>query len=109
MPKYTFSFEREVTETEGFERTIEAPSYAEAQAVAANLAEEFNHCCPDDCTAIDSSHCEIGDFDAICPPTYRDVDTVPDFVVLADGQCVLAPEEDDAELIDKAAQRAQTQ
>ncbi len=49
MPRFKFSFERDVTETEGFERIIEAPSRAEAEAAANNLTIEFNHSCPDDC------------------------------------------------------------
>ena len=118
MPKFKFSFEREVTETEGFTRIIDAPSFAEAKAAAANLACDFNHSCPDDCDTIDSGRFELGDFDAVCPPTYRDVDAEPHFVVLPDGQCVpysdgedeSAPDACDlAEMLDRADQRASTQ
>lgn len=90
MPKFKFTFRRTYTISEGFDRTIEAPSYAEAQAAAANLESEFNHDCPDDCSEIESGYTEIGDFEAHdfndAPLPVHSTDN-PDFVVAADGQC----------------------
>lgn len=91
MARFKFSFERTYSITEGFTRVIEAPSFAEAEAAAANLASEFNSDCPDDCSEIESGHTEIGSFEALIPPALQagsmGIHSV-DYTVLPDGQCV---------------------
>jgi hypothetical protein len=92
MPKFKFSFERTYSITEGFERVIEAPSFAEAEAAAANLAVEFNHDCPDDCSEIESGDTQIGNFEATSSPAIRDTAEAADYVVQPDGQVFAADE-----------------
>lgn len=65
MPKFRFSFERTYSITEGFERIIDAPSEAEAEAAASSLASEFNMDCPDDCSEIESGDTFVGGFSAL--------------------------------------------
>lgn len=93
MPKFKFSFERTYSITEGFDRVIEAPSFAEAEAAASNLAVEFNHDCPDDCSEIESGDTEIGDFEESSSPAIRDTTEPADYVVDAVGQCLPAEED----------------
>lgn len=101
MPKFKVCFERTYSITEGFERIIEAPSQAEAEAAAANLAVEFNSDCPDDCSEIESGDTEIGDFEASIPPAIQgNITAAPDYTVLPDGQCVPGDDADFAEAFD---------
>lgn len=86
MPKFKFSFERTYSITEGFERVIEAPSFAEAEAAASNLAAEFNQDCPDDCEEIESGDIEIGSFEASSSPAIRDTTDYVDYTVDEMGQ-----------------------
>lgn len=88
MPKYKFRFSRDYTISESFERIISAPSLPEAEAAAANLASEFNHDCPDDCSEDESGTQETGNFDPTCISAEVHKASDPDYVVLGDGQCV---------------------
>jgi hypothetical protein len=84
---FEFRFERDYIEREGFTRIIRAPSLEEAKAAAANLADEFNHDCPDDCSSTDGGAGGQG-FEAECSSAEVHRKTEPDYVVLEDGQCV---------------------
>lgn len=89
MPKYRFSFERTYSFTEGFERIIDAPSEAEAEAAAANLASEFNKDCPDDISEIESGDASAGGFSALnyfAKPVQAREEV--DYTILPDGQLV---------------------
>lgn len=89
MPKFKYQFSREYTIREGFDRIIDAPSFAEAEAAAANLAVGFNHDCPDDCSEIGDEG--AGAFTADCETVHGAPSTPagnPDFVVQPDGQVV---------------------
>ena len=88
MPKFKFYFSRTYTIVEGFERVIDAPSLAEAEAAAGDLASEFNMDCPDDCTESGSGGAGAGDFYAECISAEVHKASEPDYVVLPDGQCV---------------------
>lgn len=77
MPNFKFSFERDYTIREGFDRVIEAETLEEAQAIADRLASEFNMDCPDDCSESDGG--EATDFEAVCPPPYQNVDDKADY------------------------------
>jgi len=77
MPKFKFSFERDYTIREGFDRVIEADTLEEAQAIADVLANDFNMDCPDDCSESDGG--SASDFEAVCPPTYQNVDDKADY------------------------------
>lgn len=59
MPRYRVDFSRTVTSVETVTRVIEAENKAEAQALAEDEAEAFNHDCPDD-TMIDGAGDECG-------------------------------------------------
>lgn len=90
MAKFKFQFTRAYTITEGFERIIEAPSLAEAQAAAGNLAREFDDDCPDDCAEFEGgAHDNSTGFDADCTSAEVPKASDPDYVVQADGQCLL--------------------
>lgn len=94
MPKFRFSFERTYTITEGFERIIDAPSEAEANAAAEIVASQSNMDCPDDCSEIESGHTETGDYEALPVHAKPVKDHEPaDYVVGPDGQ--LHPTNDD--------------
>lgn len=87
--KFEFEFSRGYTVTEGFKRVISAPSLAEAEAAAANLASEFNHDCPDDCSEMEGgSHDGSTSFDATCTSAEVHKQSEPDYVVTRDGQTV---------------------
>lgn len=86
MPKFKFSFARDYTIREGFDRIIEAPSLAEAEAAAANLAVEYNRGCPDDCS--ESGGGGATDFETECKSAEVHKASDPDYCVLPDGQCV---------------------
>jgi hypothetical protein len=88
MAKFKFRFERDYTVREGFERIIVANTLAEAEAAASNLAQEFNHDCPDDCTESGQGGPGAGAFDAECISAEVHKASEPDYVVLEDGQCV---------------------
>jgi len=77
MPNFKFSFARDYTIREGFERVIEADTLEKAQEIANRLAEEFNHDCPDDCSESDGG--EGGDFETSCPPSYQNINEKPDY------------------------------
>lgn len=66
MPKFKFSFERDYTIREGFNRVIEADTLEQAQATAHNLAVMFNDDCPDDCSESDGG--AASDFEAVNVP-----------------------------------------
>lgn len=87
MPKYKFQFARDYTVREGFDRIIEAPSLAEAEAAAVNLATEFNNDCPDDCSEYEGGGAGGFDADLIDLGTSH-ASEEPDYVVLDDGQVV---------------------
>lgn len=88
MPKFRMRFEREYTITEGFERIIDAPSLAEAEAAAANLCSAFDQDCPDDCTESGAGGPGAGEFSATCVSAEVHKVSDPDYVVLPDGQVV---------------------
>lgn len=85
MPKYKFKFERTYETTEGFERVIEAPSLAEAEAAAKNLSIEFDMDCPDDCMDYGGGE-GAGNFEVDCVSS--DTAETTDYSVQIDGQCV---------------------
>jgi hypothetical protein len=86
MAKFKYNFRRTYSITEGFERIIDAPSRAEADAAARNLATEFDDDCPDDCSEDERGDYEIGSF-----ATEFEIMVLgncePDFHVASDGQC----------------------
>lgn len=97
MPKYKFRFSRDYTISESCERIISAPTLAEAEAAASNIASEFNHDCPDDVSEDESGTQETGDFSATCTSAEVHKASDPDYVVLAHhglgAQVLEAPKE----------------
>lgn len=67
---------------------IEAPSLPEAEAAAKNLAAAFDDDMPDDCAEQEDGRTETGDFEASIVSAEVHKASDPDYVVLADGQCV---------------------
>lgn len=84
MPKYKFHFARDYTIREGFYRVIDAPSFAEANAAAHNLAREFNNDCPDDCSETGGEGATS--FDVEDGPKGELIEPA-DYKIGLDGQC----------------------
>lgn len=67
--KFVFQFSREVTVYDGFTRTIEAYTVAQAQQIANEMAVDFDSDVPDDCIELEHMGSDFGQFDAnLAPP-----------------------------------------
>lgn len=58
MPKFKFILQREVVETDEVTRIIEADTLDEANSLAEEMCDEFDHSCPDDAQTIAGADCQ---------------------------------------------------